>query len=375
MEKFNFISDDAFRNVLVRDYGELHTAIERNAWKSAIVLAGSIVEAVLTDHLIEIDDGKDPKNSPLNMTLGQLLDVCKKAKVISSRTANLAEVLKDYRNLIHPGKEIRSKDTPNAEIANVASSLLEIILTEVSQRRERSKGFTANQFISKIELDTAAAAVAAHLINRMAAKEVEKLLDHLIIENFFRLSDPIEPIEAPDFFKLTAKRDALAKAYRIILDHAPEQKKISVLEKVPNIIQEYSEDYVRDYLENFFLCKNLSYYNEKDKFFIIDYILEMLNNDISDRTIECCGELFSHIPSKQIRSFIDCFMKSLNKEVRPTHARLERFLIDEGDKLEPDEKVLFIKRINDWRSHWDQKGQSINANLAKDVAFYLEIPF
>jgi len=78
MDKFNFIRGDEFRASLESDYEELSKAIENHLWKSAHVIAGSIIEAVLVDTLIEADYEARTKNNPLKMDLFNLLKYAKK---------------------------------------------------------------------------------------------------------------------------------------------------------------------------------------------------------------------------------------------------------------------------------------------------------
>ena len=55
MIEFEYISDDRLRASLVSDYGEFQTSLSSEAWKAALVLIGSIVEALLVDHLLRLD--------------------------------------------------------------------------------------------------------------------------------------------------------------------------------------------------------------------------------------------------------------------------------------------------------------------------------
>src|SRR5438093_874801 len=51
MPMFDFIAGDDFRQSLEGDYRDLTGCVEAKAWKAVHVLAGSIIEAVLLDHL------------------------------------------------------------------------------------------------------------------------------------------------------------------------------------------------------------------------------------------------------------------------------------------------------------------------------------
>ncbi len=55
MSKFNFISDEKFRNILLSDYTEIEVSYANKAWKAVVVLAGSVIEALLVDYLVSLE--------------------------------------------------------------------------------------------------------------------------------------------------------------------------------------------------------------------------------------------------------------------------------------------------------------------------------
>ena len=52
MADFDFIRSTDLRACLNSDYGELQTVLDAGAYKASLVLAGSIVEAILCDYLL-----------------------------------------------------------------------------------------------------------------------------------------------------------------------------------------------------------------------------------------------------------------------------------------------------------------------------------
>ena len=49
MPTFDFITNDEFRSNLESDYEELEQCLKSGSWKAVLVLAGSVVEAMLVD--------------------------------------------------------------------------------------------------------------------------------------------------------------------------------------------------------------------------------------------------------------------------------------------------------------------------------------
>src|SRR5688572_58721 len=126
MAYFDYITDPQFRASLESDYKELDSSLAAENWKSAHVLAGSIVEALLIDHIIA--EGLAKKEAALKLDLAGAIAKCVDAKVLSQRTADLSSVIRSYRNLIHPGRSIRLNELVDADSARIALSLVGIVI-------------------------------------------------------------------------------------------------------------------------------------------------------------------------------------------------------------------------------------------------------
>jgi hypothetical protein len=120
-----YMHDTDLRTIVERDYVELRVrAYPSGAWKSTVILAGSILEAILFDVL------SDPKRHATTMAssmcptnksgpkidvltgdwkLEKLIDVAVDTGILPKpRADSIDQVLRDYRNFVHPKKEIRS---------------------------------------------------------------------------------------------------------------------------------------------------------------------------------------------------------------------------------------------------------------------------
>lgn len=171
-----FIHDDRLRAILLRDATELDSCLKAGAHKSAVVLAGSIIEAVLVDHFLA-DPGawKGPK-AVLECEMGLLLASAKTSGVMSEKALGLSGVVKDYRNLLHPGREVRTKETPDADSAVVARALVNIVIRDVLATYQKHGGVTAQSAFEKMEQDPTATSIVPYLLERMSPIERESLL-------------------------------------------------------------------------------------------------------------------------------------------------------------------------------------------------------
>jgi len=92
-------------------------------WKAATILSGSIVEALLLWALSQrtkadiqnavsnlISPGllkREPASNLEGWVFHELIEVSEELKIIQAKTAIQARLAKDFRNLIHPGRNIR----------------------------------------------------------------------------------------------------------------------------------------------------------------------------------------------------------------------------------------------------------------------------
>jgi hypothetical protein len=177
---FDYITDEKLRNILTRDFDELTKCIEIKASKSVLILSGSIVESVLVEFFTNFPPtGVDAKKI-LRSELAELLDLAFEHKLISQPTKELSTVIKNYRNLIHPGREIRKEAKFDYDTALVAKSLLNIILKEVKENYLNKIGYTATEIISKLEHDSITQPVFEKILTKIHKNEKEKLYNFLI---------------------------------------------------------------------------------------------------------------------------------------------------------------------------------------------------
>ncbi len=134
---FSFINDPELKEILTRDFLEIQRAYISSCWKSVIILCGGAIEAILTDLLLanESQAKASPKAQKIpdisRWKLSNIIDVCVDLKLVSSGVEKLSHSLREYRNLVHPGNEIRNKLTFDAEEARIALEVLNIVYRDL----------------------------------------------------------------------------------------------------------------------------------------------------------------------------------------------------------------------------------------------------
>ena len=128
---FAFVNDPDLRTIVERDYRELSLILlPGGGWKSVVVMSGSILEAILYDQLTKdmqtqsqatASSAAPPKDiAKGGWGLHELIRVALDLKMLpADRVNSIDQILRDYRNFVHPKKEIR-----NAHPCTEAEALL-----------------------------------------------------------------------------------------------------------------------------------------------------------------------------------------------------------------------------------------------------------
>jgi hypothetical protein len=219
MLTFDFVTNEEFRKSLESDFRELTECSKTTAWKAVHVLAGSIIEAVLIDHLSE--SGRHPTKDPLRMELAELIQFCKDERILSQKCVDLSTVVRGFRHLIHPGRVIRLKEAADEKGAVIAQALVEIVIGEVASRRRESYGYTAEQLANKIESDASVMSIIGHLLKSLNPREIERLLLTAVPDRYLMLA-------SQEFVNEGQTCSRLATAFRLAFDLATDDTKEKV---------------------------------------------------------------------------------------------------------------------------------------------------
>jgi len=141
-----FIKNSELRAIAERDLGSLSAARRADEVKVALVLAGSIIEAILVDIVSQNPTESEAaargipqlRNLPTDMsrwTLVQMISVCgpQGLRVLSDKTKDIANTVRDWRNFVHPEKErAETRNNPlKPSDAAMAEALVEKVIDEV----------------------------------------------------------------------------------------------------------------------------------------------------------------------------------------------------------------------------------------------------
>jgi hypothetical protein len=147
---FPLIADPELRDIIERDYRELAIVLfPAGAWKSCVVMAGSILEAILLDLLTQdlahvtqamgsLKAPKKGKKGPVKditkgsldeeWTLANLIDVAGDLGLLPAMDVKaIHQMLRDYRNFVHPRKEKKAAHPCTEAEAMLAKGALDAV--------------------------------------------------------------------------------------------------------------------------------------------------------------------------------------------------------------------------------------------------------
>ena len=141
-----FIEDINFRDSLRSDLTSVTNALSNGEWKATTVLAGSIAEALL---LWAINKEKQAKQNEIAQAMQKhgikendfnrwSLEYCNKVamelQITKPTTYAQIDIAREFRDLIHPGREIRKKAKCSIATAYSAIAAFQLIIEDLSEK-------------------------------------------------------------------------------------------------------------------------------------------------------------------------------------------------------------------------------------------------
>ena len=261
MEKFDFISDDRLRIILERDYSELNKCFDSGCYKSVLILSGSLIEALIVEFFINNLPNGYTEKKLLKLNLGDLIDLGLSVKLIDERIKSLSTVIKNYRNLIHPGRELRLNEQFDKETANVSVSLVRLILKEIKSNYVEIYGYSAKDVVQKISNDKLSIGIFEELVGKLNYSDKLKLLKNLVdIELSLDLHSLENPKQYVDILKPFINKDDLTKQVLALHKKVETGKRWEIL----NLLNLFKED--------------LNLLEKEKRDLIIKYVISILAN-------------------------------------------------------------------------------------------------
>ena len=142
-ELLEFITKPDVKKQLTEDFGELHSCMKQGLLKASVVLIGGLIECVLYYHIESVDVIRNsiPRFDQRDVGLSDLLQWARQYDVIDNNLFRLSEPIRDYRNLIHPRVQVRTKTQLSENLVQIGYN----VLLEVIRSVNRHHGVIQNQ--------------------------------------------------------------------------------------------------------------------------------------------------------------------------------------------------------------------------------------
>ena len=371
---FDFIAVRGFRESLERDYAEMRSCVEAQAWKSVQVLAGSIVESLLIDYLASTTHSRRPQKDPLRVDLAEAITLCRTEKAITERTADLCSVIRSYRNLIHPGRVIRlAEPQPSGKTAQIAVALVDLIVDDIAHARRASLGLTAEQVVSKIKRDENSLAILQHLVKDTSERQHERLLLELIPETYFALLPVLEPSEK-------AEAERLERAYRVVFETVSEDIRRKAVAEFVRVLREEDGTRVNAYSNAFFRPVDLKYVASNHAAMVRQHLLSLVPSMHNARTLHHVDGIAEYLDPSEVQPWLDPFIRTLISTgvSEPVKATVRSHLIDTAIYTSGDSDKQIDSRLDDWIRHLEKSSSNEQAAMIRKLKEEIEssrLPF
>ncbi len=366
MANFDHITEKQFRESLETDYAEMRRCAAAEAWKSVQVIAGSIVEALLVNYLVENKQSATTSKDPLKLDLAEAITICRTQKVISERTADLCSVVRSYRNLIHPGRMVRlNEPAPDKGSATIALALIDMITEDLAKVLRASVGLTGEQIISKIQRDANSLTILKHIIEEASEFQRERLLLELIPSAYqaaYKEDDSYDEY----FAERVAVAERLAAGYRIILLTVSPAIRTRVASEFVRILKEEDGTQVLSYGDAFFKPEDIKFVPPQNQAMVREHLLGRISGTHSIDSLKQIDGIAQHLAPPDVIKWLDPYIRTI---VSPTIKQTTKdrawgqlttetfFLIN----TEVEERIM--KRLDDWIAHFEKEKSTDKAEI------------
>lgn len=136
LEEFLFVGNEKLRQILLRDFKELNLCHEQSAIKATLIMAGTVLEALLLDALLSKETlakshAKKGEGDLKGWNLENLLEVALELYGINRMVFEMSWPVRKMRNLIHPGKELRQESNFDQSEATIAINVINIVIRDL----------------------------------------------------------------------------------------------------------------------------------------------------------------------------------------------------------------------------------------------------
>lgn len=315
MPSFDFINDRAIRQSLESDHEEMVNSARDGNNKCAVIIAGSIIEALLIDYLRAYPDPARSlsKSDPLQIALGEAVSVCHAEGVIDSGTKDICTVIRNFRNLIHPGLLVRKNEPiPDEDTAQICLALVNKVIKQIEAAFRERRGLTAEQVVSKVQRDTHAIGLIKLLLADMKEPERLRLLLEILPPVYIRaFADGREAFQLDPEGADDSAVD-LESLFHAAFDGATKETKERAAIRYVEVLKNGDTDVVEIHTHGLFRASYLTYVPQRDHEIVTSHLLNKIGpTHISMQGLRLTKGITPFLRIEQASGWLDPLIKGI----------------------------------------------------------------
>lgn len=358
---FPLVRNREIKQILISDYRDLQGCLEDGLWKPAVVLAGSIIEAVLFDFLVS-EGTKVEEISGL--TLGGLISRARTNSVIDEKTEKISSAIKDYRNLIHPGRSFVDGVSADRATAEIANALLSLVLDDISKKRMASPSKTAADVFSAILSDPSKIHIAKFLVAPLSDDEFRIFLLELIPEAL------INEYSSSELETDETRIALLRRLFHSVYHESSPEIQTAVAERYVRVLKDEAETVVSVHTNYLFTVEYLLYLNVDAKKMVKEHMkgrLKSGNLDIED--LPQYESISYHFDETEIFDILQIFFRKLGNAKSESVAReFADWIVEEYETYcNDDQKPRVTALARGWNKLFTESNNLLGMKRLQEV--------
>lgn len=138
LNHLQIVKQHFIREIIKSDLSEIDACINAGAYKSALILSGSVLEGVLLDWLSEIDKVDYINSKTHKKMLGEIISELKRSQHLTTYLIDAAFKISGYRNIVHPKVFLQKRvDLDKAIAEEILSDLKKILSKRLRDNSEK----------------------------------------------------------------------------------------------------------------------------------------------------------------------------------------------------------------------------------------------
>ena len=139
---FTYVTDPRLREIVTEFHKEAVSAYQAKNYVAAVVLAGGVLEGILTFALLRrgeeaVEEYKRLRNRSqelANWSLNDLVEVAARLNLVGESPAKAANAVRDFRNFVHPYRLLRRSRPRWDALATMALSAVAVVSESLQGR-------------------------------------------------------------------------------------------------------------------------------------------------------------------------------------------------------------------------------------------------